>query len=308
MPTHYPPPQISEFHGPNPVSLSSPHLTESQKRGWGRNQHIPSSIWREGKQYFSLRYLASAWSVPRGIVARWAKARPHLVALYTDRYIYCLDQPKGEKPRLNGRNTHVPTAITRDGVRYYSMPELARRRGTSPHTTRAWVKRHPHLALQVGKHFYCQDLEFGRPHRTAPCIERDGLTYWHIPELGRRYGVSERAVRRWAAKHPHLTIREEGHLFARDEEFDPGSRAVSSIQHEGFVYYSLRELARRRGISLENVRAWAARRPHLVHREGKYIFARDEEYHPRRRPIPSAPEPPIWLKTLAARRARIHAQ
>src|SRR5947209_2158875 len=43
------------------------------------------------------------------------------------------------------------------------------------------------------------------------------------------------------------------------------------------------------GVSQETTRAWAARRPHLVRREGKYILVRDEEYHPRRHRKPSAP-------------------
>jgi hypothetical protein len=300
MPNHHPKPQRLDF----PKPPSSPHLTESQKRGWGRNQQIPGHIWRDGMQYFSIGCLASAWGVSRGVAARWAKARPHLMMLYEGRYIFCRDE---EGPPANGRNTHVPPSVLRDGVRYYSVPELARRRGMNLHAARAWAKRHPHLTLRVGKHAYCRDEEFGGPRRTPPCIERDGHTYWNIPELARRRGVSERAARRWAAKHPHLTVREGAHLSARDEEFDHGSRAAAAIQRDGFVYYSVRELAKRRGISPETVRAWAARRPHLVHREGKYIFVRDEDYHPRRRPTPSAPEPPIWLRTVAARRTRTHA-
>lgn len=283
---------------------SAARLTASQDKGWGRNRRMPPYIWRDGLQYFSIRWLAESWSVPRGVVRRWALARPHLTYLWSGPYLFCRNE--GTPPRPRG-NPCVPPSVERDGVLYYSMPALARRRRMKPHSTRAWVKRHPHLALRVGKHNYCRDEEFGGPRRTPPCIEREGLTYWNIPELGRRHGMSERAARRWAAKHPHLTVREGSHLYARDEEYDPGSRAPAAIQRDGFDYYSVRELASRRGVSPETTRAWAARRPHLVRREGKYIFVRDEDYHPRRRPIPSAPEPPIWLRTIASRRARTHA-
>lgn len=255
--------------------------------------------------YFSIRSLTFAWSVSRGVAARWAKARPHLTVLWKNRYLFCRDE--GRPPR-NGRNTHVPLFGVRDGLRYYSMPVLARRRGMTLHATRAWVRRHPHLAVRVGSHAYCRDEEFGGLRRTAPCIVREGRTFWNIPEVARRHGVSERTARRWAAKHPHLTLREGGHLYARDEEYDLGSRAAATILRDGFVYYSLRELARRRGVSPETTRAWAARRPQLVRREGKYIYVRDEDYRPRRRPTPPAPEPPVWLRSTAARRRQTHAQ
>src|SRR5437016_312294 len=205
MPNYDPEPQRFEFPGPRPRPPSSLHLTESQTKGWGRNQHIPGSIWRDGKEYFSIRCLASAWSVSRGVATRWAKARPHLMMLYEGRYIYFLDQAKEDRPPPNGRNTHVPPSVLRDGVRYYSVPELARRRGTKLHSTRAWVKRHPHLALRVGKHNYCRDEEFGGLRRLRPSIQCEGRTYWNIPELARQRGVDVQATRRWAAKHPHLT-------------------------------------------------------------------------------------------------------
>ena len=269
MQNHDPQPRRYEFP-PKPKPHSYLHLTESQRRGWGKNQHIPTYIWREGMQYFSIRYLASAWGLSRGVVTRWAKARPHLIYLYKDRYLFCRNE---EGPPANGRNTHVVPSILRDGLRYFSMPVLAQFHGMNLHSTRAWVKRHPHLALRVGKHNYCRDEEFGGPRRLSPCVEREGHTYWNLPEVAIRHGVSERTARRWAANHPQFTVQEAGHLYARDEEYDVGSRAVASIQHDGLVYYSIRELANRRGISPETVRGWAARRPHLVHREGYYIIS-----------------------------------
>ncbi len=301
---------VVTIHTPHSVDAPVPlrghpshlRLTASQQKGWGRRRQTPRYIWRDGKQYFSISSLALNWNVSRGVATHWAKARPYLTVLWNERYLFCRDDEGAPTPGTH--SSYVPDHITRDSVLYYSMPALARMRGTTPHTTRAWVRSHPHLAIRVGKHVYCRDEEFYGPRALPPMIERGGVTYWSIPELARRRGVDERATRRWVAKRLHLTVTEGAHLYARDAEYGHGKKASPIIVRDGFVYYSIAELATRRRVAHETARKWAARHPHLTRREGRYIFARDEEYHPRRPREVGIPGPPIFLKTLAARRHR----
>ena len=201
-----------------PRIRSAAHLTPAQQKGWGRNSRMPSYIWRDGLQYFSIHWLSLSWSVSRAVVRRWALAHPHLTHLWSGRYLFCRNE--GTPPRPRG-NPYVPPSVERDGHLFLSMPELAARRNTTPHATRAWAGSHPHLTIRVGKHLYCRDEEYAGPRRLPLRIERDGHTYWSIPELAARRRVGVRATRRWAERRPNLILREDGHTYVRDEDYRP---------------------------------------------------------------------------------------
>jgi hypothetical protein len=260
-----------------------PRLTKQQRaahrRDWDPGRHTPPNIWQDGRQYFPLYLLAPFWEVPYGVASRWAKANPHLTVLWEDRYIFC--RIDGGRPAAGAQRWHRPDQIVVAGFVYYSIQALCLRRGTKPHATRAWVHRHLHLAVPVGKRLYCRDEEYYGPHTLRPFIKQDDDVYYSIPELARRRGVDESATRRWAEVRPHLTITQDGRLYARDAEYAPGKKAAPTIIRDGLVYHSLAELAARRQVSHQATRKWAAAHPHLLIQEGRYLFARDEEYQPR---------------------------
>lgn len=57
-------------------------------------------------------------------------------------------------PPLPGKH---PPHIWRDGYQFWSLPELARRRGVSRQAASKWAQRHPELARREGKHTYARD-------------------------------------------------------------------------------------------------------------------------------------------------------
>ena len=132
-------------------------------------------------------------------------------------------------------------------------------------------------------------------------IDRGPATYYSVPELAIRRGISERSAFEWAQKHPHLAITYRNRKYYRDEEYGQLKTAAPVIVRDGQTYYSTAELARRRGICRQSAREWAMRHPELIRREGGFVYVRDEQYTARTNEFP---DPPIHLKTLAARRRR----
>jgi hypothetical protein len=134
---------------------------------------------------------------------------------------------------------------------------------------------------------------------------RDGVEYLTPRELARRRGILRNAAYKWAGRHPHLCITVKGRLYVRDEENrstnHPPVRWVGSIP-----YFSMTELARRRGIGAPAAAEWAKRRPHLAMKVNGFWFARDEEWEPkdgRQTPLRIKVLPP-WVRSNLARQRR----
>lgn len=56
----------------------------------------------------------------------------------------------------------VKAWVWRDGLQYFSLPELARRRGSSRQAASKWATRHPEHVTRVGKHRYALDIRTER--------------------------------------------------------------------------------------------------------------------------------------------------
>jgi hypothetical protein len=61
-----------------------------------------------------------------------------------------LPQPKGA----------IKPHVWRDGRQYFSMPELARRRGITRQAASKWARRpgREHLTIRIGSHTYAEDV------------------------------------------------------------------------------------------------------------------------------------------------------
>jgi hypothetical protein len=92
--------------------------------------------------------------------------------------------------------------------------------------------------------------------------------------------ISVENALRWMKRRPHLTMREGPHLYCRDEEWIPKS-VPDVLWREGLPYFSVSALARRRNLRHSTTQQWVSRHPHLMIREGKYLFCRDEEWTSR---------------------------
>lgn len=122
----------------------------------------------------------------------------------------------------------MPACIWSDGFTWYTLGELARRWQLTHTAVWAWARLRPEITMRYGKHLYCRD-ERGWPlprNRTSlppnprallKAIERDGFTYYPLPELARRRGTTLQPAHEWARLRPELTIRHDGHVYCRDE-------------------------------------------------------------------------------------------
>jgi hypothetical protein len=202
------------------------------------------------------------------------------------------EQARRAELRKQRRRTMRPY-IWWDGKKYFNMRELAKLRGTRTNTAREWAKRRPSLcrtrAIGRGKpHLYCRN-EPNAPTETTRLIsiDHEGKTYFSIAELARRHGTSADNAWEWAMRHRRLVVYRNGRPYCRDEGYRP-RRAPAAIWIDGKEYYSLAELARRRGVGFKSTRTWAKLRPHLVRRVSGFIYVQDEGYEP------IAAAPVIW--------------
>jgi len=58
-----------------------------------------------------------------------------------------------------GKPQRQPPTIWRDGREFCSLPELARRRGTSRWAASKLAKHHPEACTQHNGHTYCQEID-----------------------------------------------------------------------------------------------------------------------------------------------------
>lgn len=275
------------FPDPPRIPKSTVHRTKSQLRGWGRDGKVPPWIWRKGRQHYSIHRLAWRRGVSYAVAYNFAVQHPHL-SVREGCHIYCQDEPA---PPI------FPTNFYRDGFEYLSMQSLAARRHIRITSVRAWVKKHPHLTVYVRRRPYARDEEW-RPRKLPAYIWRDGFQYFSTYELARRRGIFHSPALQWIKSHPHLSIHDGPHLYTRDEEWRP-NKLPPHIWRDRRVYYSLSELARRRGVCKETVRKWVLAHPHLTICDGRFRYTRDEEWTPKgpweRPPDPVEPPPPIPL-------------
>lgn len=55
------------------------------------------------------------------------------------------------------------------------------------------------------------------PGALPPYVWRDGLQYFSMPELARRWGMTRQGASAWAHRHPDKTVRVGLHIYARDQ-------------------------------------------------------------------------------------------
>lgn len=246
----------------------------------------------EGETYYSIAQLAIVRGTTRTSAHSWAKRHPTLCVTLKG-HTYC----RNAKAPSEG----ITPVIVLDGKYYYSMPELGRRHESSRKCAYHWALDHPHLTIRHNGRLYALDEEY-RPASAPPSIIRDGLEYLTVPELARRRGVRINTARAWAARHPEATRIVRGHVFVRDLPY-VGSKTPPVIWQGTVPYYSVTELARRRGIRPDSANDWVKTHPHLSMKLRGHWYARDEEWKPKDgRATPNrVQEVAPWLKARAAR-------
>jgi hypothetical protein len=251
-------------------------------------------IWQDGRQYFSLPELAKMRGTSVGSARAWSRRRPSLTVML-GKHLMCRHEPDAPPETIR------PT-IVRDGFTYYSMGELARRRGVTTGAAREWALAHPETAIKVERYHYARDEGY-IAGTTSPSITREGGEYLSIAELARRRNVTDRSARYWAATHPEHTLKHNGRLYVQDMPYD-STKQPDIVWKGDTPYFSMAELARRRGVKPQSALQWARRRPHLTLRRGRYWYARDEEWEPKdgRKTPERVEETPPWLKAGVARR------
>ena len=280
-------------------------LSNAQEQGLRKWQKAPSWIWHEGKKPYWLPDLAMMRQVTYKAIYKFAMRYPELTQR-RGRYIFCRDE------KMPGK---YPPVLTIDGRDYFSMPHLARKRGVTLKAAHDWAKLRPHLCHRHRDRLYVRD-EGWKPKIGPPIIRRDGGEYFSVSYLAERRGLSENAIRQWAQRYPQYAIKIGGAWYVRDEGWRP-IRAEPYLWRDGKCYFSTTELAKRRNIHPETARLFARRHPHLMIRDGRYLFCRDEEWtspDPTYAPPPLPPAPPVLTpeeqtreearKFNAARRAK----
>lgn len=184
-----------------------------------------------------------------------------------------------------GRGAKIPRHIWRNGAQYYSIPELAARRGVTYDVASNFALQRPHLTVSWGSHIYCLDVP--APPVFPRNLYQDGLEYLSIPALRERRKITTWAAIKWARAHPHLTVGIRGRLYVRDEEWRPKT-LPDSLRIDGLLYFSAPALARRRNVLISSVYTWMKRHPHLSISDGAHLYTRDEEWRPKSLP------PFIW--------------
>lgn len=223
----------------------------------------------EGEVYYSITQLAIVRDTARSAAHRWAKRHPTLCVTLKG-HLYC----RNAKAPSEG----ITPVIVQDGKYYYSMPELGRRHDSSRRCAYNWARDHPQFSIRHNGRLYAQDIEY-RPAAAPPSIIRDGQEYLTVPELARRRGVRKTSARKWAAHHPEATRIVRGHVFVRDLPYIT-SKTLPVIWQGTVPYYSVTELARRRGIKRHIANYWVKTHPHLSMKVRGHWYARDEEWEP----------------------------
>jgi hypothetical protein len=301
--------QLHEF-------LSS--LTREERQAWHeaeweRTQQLKKQrrrksrefLWPgDGHQYFSINELARLRGTRPSSARQWAKSRPSLCIWRSIKgglpRLYCRHEPNA--PPEKG----FPESIDLDGLVYYGMGALARRRGVTIDAAWLWAKAHPELTILHRGRKYSRDEGYRAP-TAPPVIHIDGVEHVSLPELARRHSCNKSAAASWAKRHPQLVTMRDGHIFVRDEGYE--QKNIPPIHWEGRTpYFSMPELARRRGGKTSAAYQWAKKRPHLAKKIDGYWYARDEEWEPRDpretpNRVPVEPPIPPWIQGQQALRA-----
>lgn len=128
----------------------------------------PPWLWWDGEKHFRLDQIAMMQQVPHHRVYRWAMARPHLLHRLGKFWYARLVDP----PVPGVACSTVPRSVKIGDTTFYSIPELARKRGLKPGSVRDWAIRRPELTTRIGKHLYCQDAGWYGRARLAAWVER----------------------------------------------------------------------------------------------------------------------------------------
>lgn len=263
-----------------------------------RERKIYPSVWHNGEEYFSMRQLAILRGASPRATREWAKRRPSLCGWFKG-HMYCR--------HVASPSEVITPAISHDGAVYFSMPELARRHEISRPGAYYWAVDHPELTIRHNGRLYARDEGY-RPRFAPPSISRDGEEWLTVRELARRRGIRCDSAREWAMRHPEATRIVRGHLFVRDLVY-AGKKIPPVIWKGPIPYYSMAELARRRGLKMESVQQWTARHPHLAIKVKGYWYARDEEWKSRKPGYVPPPGPPaevmpyLWARAVRTRKA-----
>lgn len=185
--------------------------------------------------------------------------------------------------RLNRRK--YPLSIWHDGYQHFLVAELARRRCVTYRKARWFALTHPELTCVSQEKIYCRDAQTGP--RFPSTVERDGFEYVRSDVLAERRKVTPTAARLWAKAHPEMSLRIGRYWYARDEGWLP-KKLPAYLKVGDRTYYSLNELARRRGIGAHQAANWAKAHSELTTLYGKHLYALDEDWRPRSLP------PHVW--------------
>lgn len=139
------------------------------RRPYERPRKLREWLWRDGKQFFQVAELGRRRRITYAAAWQWAHRRPELTMLYNN-HLYCRDEPgwpARNRPSLPPNPRAHLHPIERDGLTYYPLPALARRRGTTTVSASSWVRARPELTIVHGGHVYCRD-ERAWPLKPSP--------------------------------------------------------------------------------------------------------------------------------------------